>query len=264
VTEAAVDLLEQILRERITDAERAEREAPLARPSPARMPGRFATALARTPGPALIAEMKRASPSAGMLATAYDPVALAAEYERAGAAALSVLTEPRHFLGDGEHLRRARAASRLPILRKDFTGHPRHVREAALWGANAVLLIVAALPDAELRALHDEAAACGLDTLAEAHTAAELERALALDGALVGVNSRDLKTLRTDLDVARRLAAVIPPGRLAVAESGIRGRGEIAELHALGYRGFLVGEALLRHPGGPAAKIRELLGTAAP
>jgi len=209
-------------------------------------------------GTRIIAEMKQASPSAGLLRPAYDPGALARAYAEAGACGLSVLTEPLHFLGDGAHVEAARAVTDLPILRKDFMCDTYQVAEAAAWGADVILLIVAALTDGELRALHAAARTLGLDVLVEAHTADELQRAAALEGAILGVNSRDLKTLTTHLDTARRLAAEVPPGRLAIAESGIRRRAEIVELEALGYSGFLIGEALVRETDA-AGRLRGLL-----
>lgn len=210
-------------------------------------------------GTRIIAEMKKASPSAGLLCPAYDPAALAVAYEKAGACGLSILTEPLHFLGDAAHIRAARAVSELPILRKDFMCDPYQVLEAAAWGADVVLLIIAALDIPLMKALHETARDMGLEVLAEAHTAAELECAMSLEGAILGINSRNLSTLKTDLDTARGLAARIPPERVGVAESGIRRRHEVIELEALGYQGFLIGEALLREHD-PAGRLRELRG----
>jgi len=209
--------------------------------------------------PCIIAEMKKASPSAGRLAGEYRPAEIARAYAAAGACALSVLTEPHHFAGELRHLRRAREACDLPVLRKDFICSEYQVVESAAWGADVILLIVAALPPAELHFLHQAAVDLGLDVLVEAHTAEELEAALALDPAIIGVNSRDLNTLKTSLNVARRLAAAIPPGRMAIAESGIKSREEVVELASLGYRGFLVGESLMRSPD-CGATLRGLRG----
>jgi indole-3-glycerol phosphate synthase len=203
--------------------------------------------------------MKKASPSAGLLQAAYRPVEIARRYRDAGAAAISVLTEPRHFKGSGSDLREVRRVVELPILRKDFMCDPYQVYEAAAWGADVILLIVAALERSVLEGLYREALACGLDVLVEAHTEAELDVGLGLEQAVIGVNSRDLKTLRTDLAVARGLAARIPAGRLAVAESGIRSYADVEMLAEAGYRGFLVGEALMRG-GAPEAKLAQLLG----
>ena len=207
--------------------------------------------------PIIIAEVKKASPSAGILRAAYDPAGLAVQYARGGAAAISVLTEPRYFLGNDLDLKRVRAAVRLPVLRKDFISTPYQILETRVWGADVVLLIVAALSRGRLRELYELARAIGLDVLAEAHSREELERALALPGAIIGINSRNLRTLRTDLNVARNLAQYIPANRAAVAESGIKTRRDIRGLLARGYKGFLIGESILR-AGNVAAKLRRL------
>jgi indole-3-glycerol phosphate synthase len=206
----------------------------------------------------IIAEVKKASPSAGMLRENYQPDKIAGQYAQAGAAAISVLTEPRHFFGSEQDLRAVRSAVDLPVLRKDFICDAYQVCEAAAWGADVVLLIVAVLNRDTLTELYEEATALGLDVLAEAHTLEEVGRALELKDAIVGVNSRNLKTLKTDLAVARKLAADIPGDRLSMAESGIRTRTDIEELEAVGYKGFLVGEALLKETA-PSEKLRELL-----
>lgn len=216
--------------------------------------------LARNP-PGIIAEMKKASPSAGLLRPDYRPADIGALYAQHGAAGISILTEPRHFLGDGDHLRAVRASVDLPVLRKDFMCAPYQVWEAAAWGADIVLLIVAALDPVELRELHAVAGECGVDVLAESHTAAEIERALDLDEAVIGVNSRNLKTLKTDLRVAIDLAPCIPADRLCIAESGIKTRADILRLDDAGYNGFLIGEALMAD-GDPAGKLDTLRGVA--
>lgn len=209
-------------------------------------------------GTGIIAEMKKASPSAGVLRPDYDPAAIAQAYTRNGAIGLSVLTEPLHFLGDESHLRAVRAVTPLPLLRKDFMCDPYQVTEAAAWGADVVLLIAAALPDALMHALYQRALALGLEVLAEVHTEAELQRVLPLAEAIIGVNSRDLKTLKTDLAVAHRLAASMPADRLSIAESGLSRREEILALETAGYDGFLIGESLVRQgdPGGGLALLR--------
>jgi len=211
-------------------------------------------------GTSIVAEVKKASPSAGLLRPDYDPGAMAAIYEANGACGISVLTEPKHFLGRAAHLEAVRAAVSLPVLRKDFMCDPYQVLEAAAWGADVVLLIVAALDDGLMRELYDTARELGLDVLAESHNEAELERALALEDAVVGVNSRNLKTLKTDLAVAHAVSGQIPGDRLSLAESGIKTREDIEGLTGVGYSGFLIGESIVGHED-PGAKLRELLGT---
>ncbi len=207
----------------------------------------------------VVAEMKKASPSAGLLRPDYDPAAIARSYTAAGAAGLSVLTEPLHFLGSEAHLRAARAATDRPVLRKDFMVDAYQVTEAAAWGADVILLIAAGLPDGLMRTLYEQALALGLEVLAEVHTHEELERVLPLGEAIIGVNSRNLKTLKTDLATAHALVAEIPPGRLSMAESGISCRDEILALETAGYDGFLIGESLLRHSD-PGAALAALCG----
>jgi len=227
----------------------------------ARAPGAFRTALERGGAgakPRVIAECKRRSPSKGVLREQYDPAAIAAAYERAGAAAISVLTEPTFFDGALAHLRAVRAAVTIPVLRKDFIVTPYQVAEARAAGADAVLLIAAALDDAALDALLRSADAHGIDALVEVHDAAELDRAVACGASIIGVNSRDLHTLTVDPDVLRALAPRIPRGAVAVAESGIRDAAAIAELRGLGYRGFLIGERLMT-AGDPERVMAQLL-----
>jgi indole-3-glycerol phosphate synthase len=215
------------------DARRAER-----RP--------FARALRNARGPAVVAEIKRASPSVGLIARNFDAAVIAANYELAGADAISVLTEGDHFLGDLAFLDIARKHSTKPILRKDFLSTPYHIAQAAAYGADAVLLIVAGLDDATLHLLSDEARRFELDTLVEIHDEEELARALALRPAVVGINNRDLRTFQTDLRVTEHLLPSVPAGTLVISESGVHEPGDIAVLHALGARGFLIGEALMR------------------
>jgi len=258
-----VNILQRILRERESDVAVAKQRVPVAELKQSiqgRVHHSLRESLSKRDGTRIIAEMKKASPSAGLLRSAYRPVEIARQYKEAGAAALSVLTEPRHFKGSGSDLRDVRRAVELPILRKDFLCDVYQVHEAAAWGADVILLIVAALEEDLLATLYREAVVCGLEVLVEAHTAEELDRALALEDAIVGVNSRNLKTLRTDLSVAESLAARIPRDRLAVAESGIRSRADVEMLQDAGYSGFLVGEALMRG-GAPEAKLRELIGS---
>ncbi|HET6775210.1 MAG TPA: indole-3-glycerol phosphate synthase TrpC, partial [Acidimicrobiales bacterium] len=205
----------------------------------------------------VIAEVKRRSPSRGDLAAGLDPAALAADYERGGATCLSVLTDGEFFGGSPDDLRAARAATRVPVLRKDFTVSPADVCDARIMGADAVLLIAAALDDDELADLHTLAVDVGLDALVEVHDEAELDRALAAGAHLVGVNQRDLVTFEVDHERAARVGAAIPPTVVRVAESGVRGPDDAATLAAAGFDAVLVGELLVTS-GDPAGAI-ELL-----
>jgi indole-3-glycerol phosphate synthase len=213
----------------------------------------FAAALRGAEGLGVIAEVKRRSPSKGDLAADLDPAKLAGSYAAGGATCLSVLTDPEFFGGSPDDLRAAREAVSLPVLRKDFTVAPADVCDARLMGADAVLLIVAALDDAELRDLHALADELGLDALVEVHDEAELHRALAVGATLVGVNQRDLVTFQVDTRRAERVVAGIPDGVVRVAESGIRGPDDAARLHAAGYDAVLVGESLVTAPDPTAA-----------
>ncbi len=214
-------------------------------------------ALTEASGLGVIAEIKRRSPSKGSLVEQLDPAALARSYEAGGACGLSVLTDGEFFGGSSEDLAAARAAVTLPVLRKDFTVSRADVYDARIMGADAVLLIVAALSDEELVDLHLLATGLGLDVLVEAHDEAEVGRALRAGADLVGVNQRDLETFSVDTRRALRVAGSIPPGVLGVAESGIDGPAQAAELAAAGYRGVLVGEYLVRSPD-PASAVGEL------
>ena len=218
----------------------------------------FVGALWSAETPALIAEVKRASPSAGPIAEA-EPGTLAGAYERAGAAAISVLTEPRHFDGALADLRAVRLATRIPLLRKDFLIHPDQLIETRASGGDAALLIVAALTDTELQALLGTADDLGLGALVEVHSGGELERAVATDAKVIGVNARDLETLEVDVDRALELLGRVPSDRIAVLESGISTREQVERAVEAGARAVLVGEALMR-AADPAAKIRELRG----
>lgn len=213
----------------------------------------------RARGSSVIAEVKRRSPSKGALADIPDPAALAAAYERGGAAAISVLTEERRFGGSLDDLRAVRAAVDLPILRKDFIVETYQLVEARAAGADLALLIVAALDDDTLRRLHDEAQELGLTVLVETHDEAEVERAVALDAELIGVNSRNLKTLDIDPDTFGRLAPLIPDDRVKVAESGITGAADVRRFVAEGARAVLVGEALVKD-GDPQGAVRSMTG----
>ncbi len=222
-------------------------ESDLERSAAARVPDgtAFARALARTDGFNVIAECKRRSPSRGVLRAAYDPVALAQEYAAAGAAAISVLTEPAFFDGALDHLAAVREAVSLPLLRKDFIVDRYQVLEARARGADAVLLIVAALDARQLAALMADARHLDLATLVEVHDEAELETALQAGAAIVGVNNRNLRTLAVDVETSERLIARMPPEVVAVAESGLRTQADLVRLRGLGYRAFLVGEQLV-------------------
>src|SRR4051794_8464074 len=206
----------------------------------------------------VIAEIKRRSPSKGALAADLVPGVLAKQYDAGGAAALSVLTDEPHFGGSSADLVEARAAVDLPVLRKDFTVAAIDVVDAVAMGADALLLIVAALEDAELRALHALAVELGRHVLVEVHDEAEVERALLAGARLVGVNQRDLVTFEVDTDRAVRVASAIPDGVVKVAESGIRGPADAKRLAEAGYDAVLVGEHLVTS-GDPAAAVRELV-----
>ncbi len=207
----------------------------------------------------LIAEIKRASPSAGLIRPDFDPVKLAQAYEKGGAACLSVLTDRPHFQGDDRFIGLARGATQLPVLRKDFLVDPYQIVESRALGADAVLVILAALPMAMAVELEDLAMRLGMDVLVEVHDEAELDRALKhLKSPLMGINNRNLKTLAVDIETAARLAPRLPPGRLAVAESGLSTPADLARMAAAGARLFLIGEALMRQPDVEAA-TRSLL-----
>jgi indole-3-glycerol phosphate synthase len=218
----------------------------------------FAGALWSAPSPAVIAEVKRASPSAGAIADA-DPAERARVYEGAGAAAISVLTEPLHFDGSLADLRAVHLATTVPVLRKDFLVHPSQLIEARVEGADAVLLIAAALSEIELRAMLAAAEDLGLGALVETHSDDDLERALGTDAKVIGVNARDLETLQVDPDRALRLVSTIPRDRIAVLESGISTRAHVELALAAGARAVLVGEALMR-AADPGAALRRLRG----
>jgi indole-3-glycerol phosphate synthase len=221
--------------------------------------GAFASALRHSAAPRIIAECKRRSPSRGILRRNYDPAAHARGYEEAGAAAISILTEPTFFDGAPEHLSQVRSATTLPILRKDFIVTEYQLVEAAALGADAVLLIAGALTGAELRDLQRRASALGLATLTEVHDEPELRCALDAGAAIVGVNSRNLRTLAVELSVLETLIEAIPPAVTAVAESGIRGREDVDRFSRAGYHAFLVGERLIAQadPGRALRDLRE-------
>lgn len=225
-------------------------------------PGAFRSALARQDRVNVIAECKRRSPSRGVLLADYDPVPIARAYAAAGAAAISVLTEPTFFDGALDHLVRVRANVETPLLRKDFIVCEYQLLEARAAGADAVLLIVAALEPSELRTLSKQAELLGLDTLVEVHDAAELSVALDAGAPVIGVNNRNLRTLAVDVQASERLIAQMPPDVIAVSESGLKTAAELRHLSQLGYRAFLIGERFMTDPD-PRAALSQLLREAA-
>jgi len=225
--------------------------------------GRFAEALSRTDRVNVIAECKRRSPSRGVLKADYDPAAIAAAYERAGAAAISVLTEPTFFDGHLDHLIAARKAASLPILRKDFIVDRYQILEARAAGADAILLIVAALTPQVLARLRQDATDAGLDVLVEIHDLSELPVALDAGASIVGVNNRNLRTLAVDTEASRAAVARIPDDVIAVAESGLKTPRDITDLRLAGYDAFLIGERFMT-ASEPGVALAELLGSAKP
>ncbi len=216
----------------------------------------FTRALTQT-RPAIIAELKKASPSKGLLAPEYEPTRIARSYEAGGAAALSVLTDTEFFQGGLQHLQAARAATNIPVLRKDFTIDPLHVIEAAAHNADAILLIAAILSDAELRAFRESAESFGMAALVEVHDREELRRAIASGARIIGVNNRNLRTFEVHLETAVDLAAHFPTGVIRVAESGIRSAHDVRKLSEAGYHAFLVGEHLMTSTD-PSTALRNL------
>jgi indole-3-glycerol phosphate synthase len=261
---AAPDILRTILRHKAEEVGRRAESLPLRRlaasAEQAPAPRGFATALearlARGDA-AVIAEIKKASPSKGLLRDPFHPAAIARSYAAGGATCLSVLTDERFFQGSDDALREARDACELPVLRKDFVIDPYQVYEAKVMGADCILLIVAALGDAQLNELTGLAHHLGLDVLVEVHDAEELDRAAHLEGTLLGINNRNLRTFETTLETTTRLLAAVPAGRTVVTESGIHTSQDVAFMRARGVHAFLVGEAFMRAPD-PGEKLREL------
>ncbi|MDH2909515.1 MAG: indole-3-glycerol phosphate synthase TrpC [Candidatus Eremiobacteraeota bacterium] len=253
------DILAEIFERKASRRRDEERRVPFeeqVRRAEARVGERrdFLAALERAPGIAVIAEIKRASPSAGLIVQAFDPVAAARRYGEASVDAISVLTEEEYFLGDIAYLDMVRAVSTAPILRKDFIATPYEIAASAAAGADAVLLIVAALDDDTLRACMHEARRYELATLVEVHDGTELERALALGARIVGVNNRNLRSLEVDLAVGEALLPRLPRHVFPIGESGMRDERDVARLASAGARGVLIGEALMRD-GEPEKKI---------
>jgi indole-3-glycerol phosphate synthase len=252
--------LEQLVAAARADVERRRAEVSLSSLED-RLPGRgedrpFSEALVR-PGLSLVAEFKRRSPSGGEIRPGAEVSEVVAAYERGGAAALSVLTERAYFGGSLEDLRAAREASDLPILRKDFTVDPYQLYEAAVGGADAVLLIVAALDDDDLASLYDHARALDLDCVVEVHDVRDLERALDLDADVIGVNNRDLNDLSVDIATTLELITDVPAGKTVLSESGYERRDQLEELDRIGVDAVLIGETLMRAQD-PEAMVREL------
>ena len=243
--------------ERLYDAARAVRSAS--------GPARFRSALEGVASINIIAEFKRASPSKGAINIGADPAAIARQYDLAGAAAISVLTEEDHFSGSLQDLRDVREATTLPILRKDFVFDEFQIYEAAAAGADAILLIVASLEESKLSELSHTAEGLGVDALIEVHTREEMETAGRIGAQLIGVNNRDLRTFEVSLDVSRELVGCAPAGATLVSESGLRSHEELRELSGLGYSGFLIGESLMNSadPGIEIQRLSGLVGTRA-
>jgi indole-3-glycerol phosphate synthase len=259
------DVLRRICADKATHVAVRKRAVPLgaleARTATAGSPRGFHAALtaAAAKGFGLICEIKRASPSKGLIRKDFDPPELARAYRAGGAACLSVLTDEPYFQGQDDDLKTARAAADLPVLRKDFMLDPYQIVESRVLGADCVLLIMAALGDGQAAELAATARELGMDVLVEVHDAAELDRALALDCRLVGINNRNLKTLEVDLATTEELAPRVPRDRLLVAESGLHARADLERMAAAGARAFLIGESLMRQ-----ADVAALLGAAAP
>ncbi|MBE0467544.1 MAG: indole-3-glycerol phosphate synthase TrpC [Candidatus Desulforudis sp.] len=256
-------MLNTIIAAKLEEVREHSRRMPLAsvrRAADAAPPPRsLAAALTRDGSVALIAEIKRRSPSAGLIRSDFDPVHIAQVYERAGAAAVSVLTDTRWFGGRGEYLARARRAVALPLLRKDFIVSDYQIYEARALGADAVLLIAAVLDAVTLHCFHQSAVDLGMECLVEVHNRDELDRAVRCGALMIGINNRDLSTFKTDLATTFDLAAQLPPGIVKVSESGIRSRRDIVQLQTYGIDAVLVGETLMRAPD-IGARVRELTG----
>lgn len=262
------DILSRIYESKARITQRAELEEPydLVRAHAlARRGGRrgFLRALLEARAPAIVAEIKRASPSAGLITRNFDPERTAAAYEQAGVDCISVLTESDHFLGELQYLEVARKHSTRPLLRKDFLRTPYEVAQSAAYGADAILLIAAGLADREITQCMEEARCYDLDVLVEVHDAGELDRALALGARLIGINNRNLRTFETDLAVSEYLLPRVPEGVVAISESGMRAPEDVARLQRAGAKGFLIGETLMRSED-PGQTLAELKASLAP
>jgi indole-3-glycerol phosphate synthase len=249
------DILARILAAKRREVDESRQRIPLEeirrRAAEASPPRGFEQSLRRkiaAGGPGIVAEIKRASPSKGLIRADFDPARIAASYERNGAACLSVLTDREFFGGSAEDLRAARAACSLPVLRKDFMVDPYQVYEARSWGADCILLIIDSASDGDLRALEDLALELGMDVLVESHDAAQLDRALAFRTPLIGVNNRDLKSFETHLETTLSLAGRVLGGRLLITESGIGSAEDVRRLETAGVSAYLVGSALMSAP----------------
>ena len=264
---ATPDLLEAIVaatRTRVDAAIAREPRSAIERRAMARTPDAagFAERLSRSGSINVIAECKRRSPSRGVLRPAYEPVSIARGYEQAGAAAISVLTEPGFFDGSLAHLEAVRDAVRIPLLRKDFTIDEYQLLEARAGGADAILLIAAALDDHTLVSLSQAARDLGLAALVEVHNASECRRAIAAGAAIIGVNNRNLRTLQVDLDASRSVSDLLPASAIGVSESGLKTPADLQAMRTLGYRAFLIGERFMVEPdpGSALASMLEALG----
>jgi len=255
-----VSVLERIVAAKRAEVARARSEVPLAKVQAqalAASPVRDFVGALRGRRPAVIAEIKKASPSRGVLREQFDPAAIARSYEGAGAACLSVLTDREFFQGAGEHLIAARAACALPVLRKDFVLEPYQVFESRALGADCILLIVACLSPGEMAELEQAAIALGMAVLVEVHDADELAAAAKLKTPLIGINNRNLRTFETRLDTTLALLPRVPQGRIVVTESGILSAADVRRMRGAGVDTFLVGEAFMR-AADPGAALREL------
>jgi indole-3-glycerol phosphate synthase len=256
----SLDQIVAATRRRVADAKRSADLRRLEQQAEQHVPRGFRRALAirSQTGPAIIAELKKASPSRGLIRASFDPESLARELENAGAGALSVLTDEQFFQGSLDNLRRASASVQIPCLQKDFIVDEFQLLQARACGADAILLIVAVLSQSELAALSEKSRALELDVLCEAHNEEELHRAIDAGPDLVGVNNRDLRTFKVDLETTLRLAKMIPQNTISVAESGIDNGADIARLRAAGYQAFLIGESLMKAES-PGEALKSLI-----